>query len=159
MKTIADADDIPLGELDERRQHPDRRKSARRKVLKRGRTYWLNGDSSECIVVNLSDGGAHLDIRGSLPDRFDLVVDGYRWCRSCVVVSRKMNHVGVKFEGQSTLIPSRPIQRTDEFRRYIDVCRILANRVAARTDQELLLEMAEAWTVIIRRLARLQPNN
>ena len=44
MKSIANAERIELGEIDDRRQTPDRRRSSRRKILRRGLTFWPNGD-------------------------------------------------------------------------------------------------------------------
>ena len=46
--------------IDDRRINPDRginsdrRSSPRKRVLKGGRTAWQNGDSTECIIHNLS---------------------------------------------------------------------------------------------------------
>ncbi len=158
MKSVATAENTLSGEIDERRQHPDRRSSSRRKFLKIGQMFWPNGDFYECIVLNLSEKGAKLEIRGPLPKQFDLVVDGHQWRRSCTLVWRKANQVGVKFKGRTLLVASRPAEGTDGFRGYVDACRMLATRTAAQSDRELLLEMAEAWTAIIRRLRRLQRN-
>src|SRR5271163_2925716 len=98
-----DAESVQLGEIDDRRRQPDRRGSLRRKILKRGLTYWPNGDSSECTVYNLSETGAQLELRGLAPNLFDLVVEGDRWRRRCSVVWRKANRVGVQFQDQSPL--------------------------------------------------------
>ena len=62
MKALEGAEDIQLGS-DDRRPTPDRRDLSRKKILKSGRTFWSNGDLSECIVYNLSDTGARLDAR------------------------------------------------------------------------------------------------
>ena len=156
MKKVATAEAIPLGEIDERRRDPDQRSSPRRRFLKIGQTFWPNGDSSECVVLNLSERGAKLEIRGVLPRRFDLVIDGQRWRRSCALVWRKANRVGVRFEGQALLVSSKSVEGTDGFRHYVDACRMLATRTETAPDRELLLEMAEAWIAIIRRVRRLQ---
>ncbi len=157
MKTATNADDILSGGIDERRQDLDRRNASRRKVLKGGRVLWPNGDSSECIVINISERGAHLRLHGPAPSFFDLVVEGDQWRRSCSVIWRKANRIGVKFQEQAHLVSS--VKRIDEFRRHIDECRILATRAAAPSDRDLLLEMAEAWIAVIRRLRRLQGKN
>jgi hypothetical protein len=49
-------------EADDRRKISDRRHAPRRKILKGARAYWKNGGSAECIVRNLSDAGAQLEI-------------------------------------------------------------------------------------------------
>jgi hypothetical protein len=72
--------------IDDRRITPDRRAAPRRRILRGGLTGWQNGDSSECIVHNLSETGAHLQIRGPVPRTFNLVIDGDGVSRSCCVV-------------------------------------------------------------------------
>src|ERR1700676_4784199 len=106
MKALEDAKDIRLGEIDARRLTRNRRGSSRRKILKSGRTFWPNGDSCECTVYNLSDTGARLDTHSPVPNVFDLVVDGDPWRRSCVVIWRKENRIGVKFDAPSRLDPT-----------------------------------------------------
>jgi hypothetical protein len=152
MKPDENAETIQLGEIDDRRKNLERRSSSRRKILKRGLTFWPNGDSSECTVYNLSEAGAQLEVRGLAPNLFDLVVEGDRWRRKCSVVWRKANRVGVKFQEQSpSMLPG--IKQLADFKRYIEECQTMANR-AAPSDRELLLEMAEAWATVIRRLQR-----
>jgi hypothetical protein len=147
---------IPPGsEIDDRRQNPERRGSSRRRTLKVGRTFWPNGDSSECDVYNISDTGAQLEPQGPLPKHFDLVVDGDLSRRPCAGVWRRANRVGVKFQGpyrpsSSMTTPARPLRG---FRYYVEECRRLADR-ADPSDRQVLLEMAEAWIRAIRRLNR-----
>ena len=81
------------GAIDDRRKSADRRRLPRRKTWKNGRTLWPNGDSCECIVRNLSETGAQLELRGPIPNRFDLLVDGDQWRLSCSVVWRKENRL------------------------------------------------------------------
>jgi hypothetical protein len=152
MKSVANAENVRLGEIDDRRQKPDRRISPRRKILKPGLTFWPNGDSSACIVYNLSETGAQLELRGPVPNLFDLIIEGDRWRRSCSVVWRKANRVGVKFQEQSRRTSSTRKQVAD-FRRYAEECRMLAG-TAHPSNRALLLEMAEAWITVIRRLQR-----
>lgn len=140
-------------EIDDRRLRPDRRESARRKILKGGRTFWPNGDSSECIVYNLSDTGAQLGLRGPAPNIFDLVIEGDPRRYSCSVVWRNANRVGVKFKNQTRTVPLKPVSAAAQCRRYADECRKLAERVAP-ADRELLLEMAFSWISVTRRLRR-----
>jgi hypothetical protein len=139
------------GEIDDRRLTPDRRVSSRRKILKGGLTFWPNGDSSECIVCNLSETGAQLDTRGYAPNVFDLVVEGDPWRRSCVVIWRKENRVGVKFQTPSCLEATGAKKSAVHFMRYADECRTLAQQ-ADSSNRKILLEMADAWAVVVRRL-------
>ena len=148
---------IPPGsEIDDRRQNPERRGSSRRRTLKAGRTFWPNGDSSECTVFNLSDSGAQLELQGPLPNLFDLVVDGDPSRRACAVVWRKANRIGVKFQGYYQSEASNPARQLRGFGYYAQECRRLADR-ADPSDRQILLEMAEAWNRAIRRLNRKSP--
>jgi hypothetical protein len=155
MKATEGAEDIQLGGGD-RRPAPDRRDSSRKKILKSGRTFWSNGDSSECIVYNLSDTGTRLDARSPVPNVFDLVVDGEPWRRSCVVIWRKENRIGVKFYAPSRLDPTIAKYSPARFMQFVEECRTLAQR-ADPSHRELLLEMADAWVVVVRRLRRSAP--
>jgi PilZ domain len=152
MTPVADAKLIePVDAIDDRRSNPDRRansdrrRSPRKKVLKGGRTAWQNGDSTECIVHNLSATGAHLQIRGPVPRTFNLIIDGDQVSRSCCVVWRNANRVGVRFESQLEIAGL-----TSSFKQHANQCRTLADRVAA-LDREALLRMADAWESLTRR--------
>ena len=151
MTTSESDESAQPDEVDDRRLTADRRASSRRKILKGGRTFWPNGDSSECIVYNLSETGAQLDIRGHAPNVFDLVVDGDPWRRSCVVIWRKENRIGVKFHAPSFLEATAAKKSAVHFLRYVDECRTLAQQ-ADPSHREILLEMADAWAVVVRRL-------
>jgi hypothetical protein len=129
----------------DRRINSDRRISPRKKVLKGGRTAWQNGDSTECIVHNLSATGAHLQIRGPVPKTFNLIIDGDQLSWACCVVWRNANRVGVKFEGQCEIAGLTP-----SFKQHAYQCRTLAERVAA-LDRDTLLRMADAWEALTRR--------
>lgn len=153
MMTAANIEVTQQGEIDDRRQTPDRRSSTRRKILKSGRTYWLNGDSSECTVLNVSETGAHLELRGPAPNVFDLVIAGDRTRRSCFVIWRKARRVGVKFK-EPWHVASSPDRSTKPavlFTQFIEQCQNLAKQVKP-SHQEILLEMAEGWKTVIRRL-------
>jgi hypothetical protein len=142
-------------EIDDRRKTSDRRAASRRKILRGGRTFWQNGDSTDCIVHNLSDTGAQLQIRGPVPKTFDLVIDGDELPRSCCVVWRQAGRIGVRFQGQvrGTSLSSASVRRPSSFRQCADECRMLAKR-AELPDRDILLKMAESWEAIIRRLQR-----
>jgi hypothetical protein len=142
-----------VDEVDERRKTPDRRVSSRRRTLKSGWTFWANGDSSECIVCNLSEMGAQLELRGPVPNLFDLVIDGDASRRPCVVIWRKAKRVGVKFEGASAVSTRTPTRQLRRLRDYAEECRRLADQ-AGPSDRAILSEMAEAWIKVMRRLNR-----
>ena len=151
--TAANIEVAQQGEVDDRRQTPDRRSSTRRKILKGGRTYWLNGDSSECTVLNVSETGAHLELRGPAPNVFDLVIAGDQTRRSCFVVWRKARRVGVKFKEPWHVASSAYRSRKPAalFTQFIGQCQNLAKEVKP-SHREMLLEMAEGWKTVIRRL-------
>lgn len=54
--------------------------------------------SRDCIIRNLSDGGAKLEVATvvGIPDRFDLVVEGHR-PQPCKVAWRALKELGVQF--------------------------------------------------------------
>jgi hypothetical protein len=147
---------IELGENDDRRTSPerrigstDRRKSARRRTLKKARTYWPNGDSVECSVRNLSAMGALLEGRSPIPNTFDLVIDGDQHRISCSVIWRDGNRAGVRFaepEGRLGLAEGA-VSRALEYRQYAEVCRDLARSPKAKS-QKLLLKMAVTWEAL-----------
>jgi len=147
MSAVPSVDDV-----DERRKTPDRRVSSRRRTLKSGWAFWANGDSSECVVCNLSQTGAQLELRGPVPNLFDLVIDGHVLRRPCVVIWRKAKRVGVKFQGASAASARTPRQ-VRRLRDYAEECRRLADQ-ASPSDREILSEMAEAWIKVMRRLNR-----
>jgi hypothetical protein len=77
----------------------EHRRTARRRVLK-GARITLKGHVTaiDCVVRNLSDGGACLKVASpiGIPDTFDLVVDAAS-VRHCRVVWRKATQIGVTF--------------------------------------------------------------
>ena len=153
-------DDVPhssiaLGQIDDRQKIPERRRWPRRKTLKNARTLWSNGDSSECIVRNLSETGAQLELCGPLPNHFDLLVEGDQCGRSCSVVWRREKRAGVRFD--APLPPGRdarePLGTVPDFGHYVGACSELAERALPK-DRALLLEMAQAWMDVARCLRR-----
>jgi hypothetical protein len=128
----------------------DRRDAQRKKLLKGGRTFWPNGDSTECIVHNLSETGALLGISGPVPKIFDLVIDFDQSRHSCSIVWRKANRIGVKFlEPHLVRAPNSANGRAGAFRQFAYECRILAGRVES-SDRERLIKMARAWEALGR---------
>ena len=153
MKPLTDGRSAEVDEIDDRRSVPDRRELSRRKVLRGGRAVWPNGDSTKVIVYNLSDTGARLEICGPVPNTFDIVIDGDQYPLSCRVVWRRVNRIGVKFQGSSQFVrtPVDLTSRISACSEYAEMCRTLAKRVAP-SDREMLLKMADAWEKIARRL-------
>jgi hypothetical protein len=154
-ESAPNSDRMHSREIDDRRKAPDRRLSSRRKILKSGKTFWPNGDSSECLVYNLSETGAQLEIRSPVPNVFDLLVEGDPWRRSCSVVWRKANRADVKFQEQFQLLASRKslANQLSDCRRFAEMCQSMAERVNL-PDRERLLEMAAAWLTVMRQLQR-----
>jgi hypothetical protein len=153
MKAFASDAGIHPAEIDDRRRIPDRRGLPRRKIIKGGRAFWLNGDSSECTVYNLSEGGAHLEIRGPAPNAFDLEIDGDQVRRSCSVIWRRGKRIGVKFQGAPQLVRAGANSIKKIAGQYAEVCRVLAKRTD-RSQRETLLNMAEAWETVVQRLRK-----
>ena len=155
MESDTSANNTEPEVLDERRQTSDRRVSPRRKVLRGGRTYWPNGDSAQCTVHNFSETGAKLELLGHAPNAFDLALDGDPLRRSCLVVWRTEKFVGVEFQDPSKLISSieNATKTTADFEKYVEECQRLAQRVPPE-DKKILLGMAEAWKIAVRRLRK-----
>jgi hypothetical protein len=77
----------------------EHRDVARHRVLKGAYiTFKGHGTVIDCVVRNLSDGGACLNVETSIgiPDSFDLVLD-HASVRNCRVTWRKATQIGVAF--------------------------------------------------------------
>lgn len=153
MTSLIGIDRAPADDVDDRRRNPDRRGSVRRKILRSARTIWPNGDSSECMICNISETGAKLILCGPVPNLFDLVIEGDQRRHECEVVWRQDTRVGVKFKNQPQIVISKPASASVQCHRYADECRKLAER-SAPSDRGLLLEMANSWMSVARRLRR-----
>ncbi len=77
----------------------EHRTAQRHRVLKGG-TISFNGAGISCIVRNLSDTGAALEVNSpvGIPPNFALVVDGDHVARPCHVVWRKEKRIGIAFD-------------------------------------------------------------
>jgi hypothetical protein len=82
---------------DRRIARTDRRVAQRMRTLKGGQIVWPTGVPVKCIVRNLSQTGANLEVGSPVPHTFELVFDGDQSRRSCTVVWRKETKIGVKF--------------------------------------------------------------
>jgi PilZ domain len=84
--------------IDDRREAPrDRRTAKRRKTLKGAEIIWPTGLPVRCVVRNLSDDGASLEVHSPVPSTFDLIFDNDQTRHACQVVWRRETRVGVKF--------------------------------------------------------------
>src|SRR5882672_10073387 len=130
MESLASPAHAEPIDIDDRRKNSDRRAATRRRVLKGARTFWQNGDSTECIVHNVSDTGAQLQVHCPVPKAFDLVIDGDELPRSCCIVWRKAGRIGVKFQDpfHNAGEPIESTRRASSFRQYANECRVLAKR-------------------------------
>jgi hypothetical protein len=77
----------------------DKRNGPRHRVMKPG-TIGFNGLGIECLVCNVSQSGAAIEIRGTIyvPEAFNLTIDSERINnKNCRVVWRKYQRLGVIF--------------------------------------------------------------
>lgn len=77
------------------RDTPDRRNFPRQRIFKGADAIWHKGAFIDCVVHNISVGGACLQVNEPIPDVFLLVLDDDP--QACRVVWRKANRVGVRF--------------------------------------------------------------
>ena len=82
-----------LGPMDPQRIAP------RRRILKAGSNE-SGGGVIDCIVRNLSETGAALEVVSPLfiPDRFTLIVPTDQLKRRCHIVWRKQKRIGIAFD-------------------------------------------------------------
>jgi hypothetical protein len=88
-------------EIDDRRSagKDDRRRKLRIKTYKGAKIIWPNSGPVRCVVRNLSDTGAKLEVHGLvLQNSFELVFDLDQSRRSCRVLWRKEPWIGVEFQ-------------------------------------------------------------
>ena len=81
--------------------HDERRQYVRRRTFKGGRIVFNRHFSAiECIVRNLSEGGACLEVANSIgiPDDFQLSVAADGLNRCCHVAWRGSGRIGVAFQ-------------------------------------------------------------
>jgi hypothetical protein len=77
----------------------DKRVTPRQRVLKAG-TIEFNGGGLSCMVRNMSNTGAALDVTSpvGIPDHFTLVLSADRSHMPCHVVWRKEKRIGIAFD-------------------------------------------------------------
>jgi hypothetical protein len=77
----------------------EKRTTARHRVLKAG-TIEFGGGGIDCLVRNISDAGAALDVTSpvGIPEHFMLVVAADGLHKPCHVIWRKQKRIGVAFD-------------------------------------------------------------
>jgi len=77
----------------------ERRKFARSRVIKRAKLVVGTSALVDCVVLNLTNTGARLEIPNTagLSENLVLTFDGGRSMRSCRLVWRTVNETGVEF--------------------------------------------------------------
>ena len=71
----------------------------RQNAMKAG-TILFGGSEIDCLVRNISDGGANLEVKSQIeiPNSFDLVIDTKHSNHRCHVVWRKARRIGIAFD-------------------------------------------------------------
>ena len=77
----------------------EHRSAARVKTLKGGRIIFNRGPDISCIIRNLSETGASLEVKSQrgIPDAFWLMINRELTKRDCRVMWRGVNRMGVSF--------------------------------------------------------------
>ena len=78
---------------------PQRRRTARQRILKSGSISFGAGGGISCVVRDCSDTGANLEVVSSagIPRMCALKIEGQSATRDCVVVWTKQTRIGVRF--------------------------------------------------------------
>jgi len=106
METPTSAGPIRDGAIDDRRKSVrDPRSSPRKKALTGAKVLWPTGTAViwpagtavKCVVRNVSEKGAKIEVHSPVPETFELVSDVDQSHRSCRVVWRKEPMIGVRF--------------------------------------------------------------
>jgi hypothetical protein len=127
----------------------EKRTAARHRVLKAAATIEFGGGAIDCMVRNLSDVGAALEISSpiGIPEHFALVLaaDGLRM--PCHVVWRKEKRIGVAFDQDPSfagalLRPSSellPNPRPDPNRPRTEECGVRQNSVVVHRSHSKII--------------------
>ncbi len=78
----------------------EQRAIPRRRVFKQGTLAFRGGGTVDCMVRNLSSGGARIDIpyQVGLPASFTLVIESDQFMRDCHAVWSNEQRVGLAFD-------------------------------------------------------------
>lgn len=77
----------------------ERRKTSRHRILKPGTIAFNRGGGISCMVRNISEAGACLEVASPLgiPDDFTLVIESDHVQRPCRVAWRREKRIGITF--------------------------------------------------------------
>lgn len=76
----------------------EQRQFGRRTAWKPARFMSTDGSSADCMVVELSDGGARLQLKGATPsEEFTLMIPEDDLAVRCATIHRDKDHVGARF--------------------------------------------------------------
>jgi hypothetical protein len=77
----------------------ERRKRPRLRVLKSAKLVFAKSSTFDCVVRDLTDVGARIEIPNAidLPEKLGMTFDGGRFTRACRLVWRKLARSGVEF--------------------------------------------------------------
>ena len=77
----------------------ERRNNTRSRVLKSAKLIVGRSSTIDCVVRNLTNVGARIQIPNTtdLPEKLDMTFDGGRSLRPCRIVWRTLNETGVEF--------------------------------------------------------------
>lgn len=78
----------------------EKRATPRHRVLKRGTLAFSGGGGLDCMVRNISESGARLDVANpmGMPDTFMLVIETDQFMRRCRAVWSSEQRLGVVFD-------------------------------------------------------------
>lgn len=84
----------------DQRAMSEKRAVPRHRVLKRGTLAFNGGGSLDCMVRNISEGGAQIDIANPIgvPEVFTLVIEADHFMRRCHAVWSRERRIGVAFD-------------------------------------------------------------
>jgi hypothetical protein len=77
----------------------EHRRSQRRRTLKGGTILFGAGSSVDCVIRNMSETGAAIEVEGliGIPDNFRLIIKPELARRNCRVAWRTVKRIGVQF--------------------------------------------------------------
>jgi hypothetical protein len=78
----------------------EKRRAPRHRVLKHGTLFFRSGGGVDCMVRNVSSGGARLDVANPfrLPQSFSLIIETDQFMRRCHPVWCSDPRIGVAFD-------------------------------------------------------------
>jgi hypothetical protein len=88
----------PVEDMQDSARHEDKRDSPRHRIMKPG-MIGFDGSGVVCLVCNVSQSGAAIEVKGNIgiPESFNLMVESEQINKSCRVVWRKYQRLGVAF--------------------------------------------------------------